>query len=365
MNSNHCYRPEVVGFLCFHGFQGGETELCDPGSDHHQQGDRKDTRCWDICLCLFTMPGVRLLLGAGVRKLLLLNARCQVLNSPVRIFPATSPVLPGSCQLRQQKDLCLRSSRSFSSSAAAAESSEDAVLRLVLLLIPIATFSLGTWQVQRRKWKLKLIEELEARVTAKPIPLPTDPAELRTLEYCPVKVRGYFDHSKELYILPRSLVNPEREAQEAGSLSSSAQSGAHVITPFYCIDLGITILVNRGFISRKRMNPDTRTKGQVSDEVELVGIVRLTETRKPFVPENDPQRNRWHFRDLDAMAQVTGAEPILIDADLKSTVPGGPIGGQTRVTLRNEHMQYIVTWYGLCAATTYMWCKKFIRRVAV
>ncbi|MEE6505320.1 hypothetical protein FKM82_005496 [Ascaphus truei] len=345
MNSNHCYRPEVVGFLCFHGFQGGETELCDPGSDHHQQGDRKDTRCWDICLCLFTMPGV--------------------LNSPVRIFPATSPVLPGSCQLRQQKDLCLRSSRSFSSSAAAAESSEDAVLRLVLLLIPIATFSLGTWQVQRRKWKLKLIEELEARVTAKPIPLPTDPAELRTLEYCPVKVRGYFDHSKELYILPRSLVNPEREAQEAGSLSSSAQSGAHVITPFYCIDLGITILVNRGFISRKRMNPDTRTKGQVSDEVELVGIVRLTETRKPFVPENDPQRNRWHFRDLDAMAQVTGAEPILIDADLKSTVPGGPIGGQTRVTLRNEHMQYIVTWYGLCAATTYMWCKKFIRRVAV
>lgn len=27
-----------------------------------------------------------------------------------------------------------------------------------------------------------------------------------------------------------------------------------------------------------------------------------------------------------------------------STVPGGPIGGQTRVTLRNEHMQYIVTW---------------------
>lgn len=26
------------------------------------------------------------------------------------------------------------------------------------------------------------------------------------------------------------------------------------------------------------------------------------------------------------------------------TIPGGPIGGQTRVTLRNEHMQYIVTW---------------------
>jgi len=28
-----------------------------------------------------------------------------------------------------------------------------------------------------------------------------------------------------------------------------------------------------------------------------------------------------------------------------STVPGGPIGGQTRVYLRNEHLQYIITWY--------------------
>lgn len=72
-----------------------------------------------------------------------------------------------------------------------------------------------------------------------------------------------------------------------------------------------------------------------------------------------------------------------------STVPGGPIGGQTRVSLRNEHMQYIITWwvgalflclvpmcyhpvssssstrYGLCAATSYMWFVKFIRKVNV
>lgn len=43
------------------------------------------------------------------------------------------------------------------------------------------------------------------------------------------------------------------------------------------------------------------------------------------------------------MAKITGADPIFIDADFHSTAPGGPIGGQTRVTLRNEHMQYIPT----------------------
>ena len=30
---------------------------------------------------------------------------------------------------------------------------------------------------------------------------------------------------------------------------------------------------------------------------------------------------------------------------LASTIPGGPKGGQTRVYLRNEHLQYIITWY--------------------
>lgn len=54
---------------------------------------------------------------------------------------------------------------------------------------------------------------------------------------------------------------------------------------------------------------------QVEDEVEVVGVVRLAEIRKPFVPDNDVARNRWHYRDLEAMSGVTGAAPIFIDAD--------------------------------------------------
>ncbi|XP_030063585.1 surfeit locus protein 1 [Microcaecilia unicolor] len=271
---------------------------------------------------------------------------------------------PGSCLLiHPKKELPCIGCRLNSSSAAAVESEQDAVLKWFLLLIPLTTFGLGTWQVQRRKWKLKLIAELEAKVTADPVPLTSDPMELTALEYQPVNVRGYFDHSKELYIVPRTLVDPEREARDAGRLSSSPESGANVITPFHCTDLGITILVNRGFVPRKKMNPESRMKGQNTGELELTGIVRLSETRKPFVPENDLTRNRWHYRDLEAMARVTGAEPIFLDADFKSTIPGGPIGGQTRVTLRNEHTQYIITWFGLCAATSYLWYRKFIQKM--
>ncbi|KAM6182562.1 surfeit locus protein 1 [Erethizon dorsatum] len=250
-------------------------------------------------------------------------------------------------------------SRCGSSAAEApATKADDSFLQWLLLLIPVTAFGLGTWQVQRRKWKLKLIAELESRVMAEPVPLPADPMELKNLEYRPVKVRGHFDHSKELYMMPRTMVD---RAREAGRISST-ESGAFVVTPFHCTDLGVTILVNRGFVPRKKVNPETRQKGQVEGEVDLTGVVRLTETRKPFVPENNLERNHWHYRDLEAMARTTGADPIFIDADFKSTVPGGPIGGQTRVTLRNEHMQYIVTWYGLCAATSYLWFKKFLHR---
>lgn len=252
-----------------------------------------------------------------------------------------------------------------SSTAAGAEKGEDSFLKWFLLLIPATTFGLGTWQVKRRQWKMQLINELTRLTTAEPIPLPLDPHELNNLEYRRVMVRGQYDHSQELYILPRSPVDPDKEAREAGRLSSSGETGANVITPFRCTDLGITILVNRGYVPRQKIRPETRMKGQVEGEMEVVGVVRLTETRKPFVPNNDVERNRWHYRDLEAMASVTGAEPIFIDADFGSTIPGGPIGGQTRVTLRNEHMQYIVTWYGLCAATSYMWFAKFIKKIKV
>lgn len=67
------------------------------------------------------------------------------------------------------------------------------------------------------------------------------------------------------------------------------------------------------------------------------------------------------FRDLEKMAARAGALPISLDATQDFDVPGGPIGGQTRITLRNEHMSYILTWFTLGGATSYMWYTKFIR----
>ena len=41
-------------------------------------------------------------------------------------------------------------------------------------IMPVTAFCLGTWQVQRRKWKLALIEELQTKTIAPPVPLPDE-----------------------------------------------------------------------------------------------------------------------------------------------------------------------------------------------
>jgi surfeit locus 1 family protein len=144
-------------------------------------------------------------------------------------------------------------------------------------------------------------------------------------------------------------------------MSGRSASGAHIITPFTLADKDLTILVNRGWVPRDRVNPRTRLQGQIEGDVDLTGVVRLTEKRQPMGASNNPARGIWFYRDLEAMSEALGTAPIFLDADKGSTVPGGPLGGQTRVSLRNEHFSYIVTWYSLAVITSFMWYKRYMR----
>ncbi|CAG0884084.1 unnamed protein product [Darwinula stevensoni] len=225
-----------------------------------------------------------------------------------------------------------------------------------LLSVPILTFCLGTWQVKRRAWKLRLIEELGRKTHLQPIELPleyilalnvnSDPMMMRDMEYRPVRVQGHFLHDQEMYIQPKSLIK-KGAVSSGGGIVSSPQTigGALVITPFRLSDGQGTILVNRGWVPRKLISPGSRQKGQVEGEVEITGIFRITDPRPPFAPHDNPDSKFFHRRDVEQMAALRGTLPIWVDADDRSTVEGGPIGGQTLVSIRNEHFSYIITWY--------------------
>lgn len=243
------------------------------------------------------------------------------------------------------------------------ESKKISPLGYFLILIPITTFGLGCWQVKRKIWKENLIKELKEKSLTAAVDLPENLEDLNQLEYRAVKVRGEFQHEKEMYLGPRSFIRPDGAEMGGGLFSTRDSSNGYlVITPFKLAGRDESILVNRGWVSRKFVKPETRKEGQVSGEVELTGVVRLGEMRPQFTP--DHKGGVFLYRDLPRMCAETGAQPYLIDADYSSTVQNGPIGGQTRVTLRNEHLSYIVTWFSLSGATAWLWYRQIIKRKA-
>ena len=75
-------------------------------------------------------------------------------------------------------------------------------------------------------------------------------ADIEELEYRKVTVTGVYDHSKELFIGPRSLLSADGSEAESRGLGSNPEGiGWHVITPFKITEgsrQGDTILVNQG-----------------------------------------------------------------------------------------------------------------------
>jgi surfeit locus 1 family protein len=231
---------------------------------------------------------------------------------------------------------------------------QSKLVSVAFLAIPIITFGLGMWQVKRREWKLDLIRYMESRTEAEPIELPTDTRELEKLienhEYKPFKARGYFLHSKEVLLSPRHDIT-----------GKSTMPGALVITPFVVSNNpNLVILVNRGYVPYTHYQPTSRQEGQINGEIEIVGLLRADEVTNTFTPTNIPP-NEWHHRDVNQLARSLGTSPIFLDAVESTTVKGGPIGGQTAINLRNDHMTYLLTWFTLSAFTSMLWWRRFAK----
>lgn len=209
-----------------------------------------------------------------------------------------------------------------------------AVLALAILL------GLGVWQLQRLEWKQGLISQIEERAGQTPVTLEQAHAlsdELGDVGYLPVRVHGRFAHDKERYLY---------------SISLDGEPGWHVVTPLQTDDDRI-VLIDRGFVPERFRDPKTRQEGQFSGPVDVTGLIRNSEIPGLFVPENDTDANQWFSRNLEQMKASMFPQrdvfvmPFFLEA-VDSDIPGGwPKGGQTRLELPNNHLQYAVTWFGL------------------
>ena len=225
----------------------------------------------------------------------------------------------------------------------------------VAVLFFVLFVALGTWQVERRAWKLDLIARVEQRVHAPPAAAP-GPAQwpnvtAATDEYRHVTVSGIFLD----------------DAQTLVQAVTDLGAGYWVLTPLRLAD-GSVVLVNRGFVAaddRERVQPGAVGAPAVTTTLpgatKVTGLLRMTEPRGGFLRHNDPGANRWYSRDVQAIAAshgLTRVAPFFIDAEgtskgavpptLATNGPGVvPVAGLTVVAFHNSHLVYAITWYTL------------------
>jgi surfeit locus 1 family protein len=232
-----------------------------------------------------------------------------------------------------------------------------ACMALAGLLLFCLFAGLGTWQVQRRAWKLDLIARVDRRVHAAPVAAP-GPADWPQVgaesdEYRRVTLQGRWIAGKDTLV---------KAVTELGG-------GFWVLTPLRRAD-GSIVLVNRGFV------PEDRRTAALPPPAggTVTGLLRMTEPGGGFLHKNDPAAGRWYSRDVAAIAAARGlpaarVAPYFVDAGAASPAapgtpaapgisgipgtpgtpgtPGAPVGGLTVIHFYNNHLVYAITWYAL------------------
>ena len=210
-------------------------------------------------------------------------------------------------------------------------------LALAAALACAVFVALGVWQVERRAWKLGLMERVATRVHAPAVAAP-GPAEWPQVaavshEYRHVRIAGTFLHDRETRV---------QAVTELGA-------GYWVLTPLQSAD-GHAVLVNRGFVPPELRERESRRASESAGPVEVTGLLRLTEPGGGFLRRNDAGTDRWHSRDVAAIAAargLSGVAPYFIDADRQDAGGAGPVGGLTVIAFRNHHAGYAFTWFTL------------------
>jgi len=221
----------------------------------------------------------------------------------------------------------------------------------VFTLILIGVFvGLGVWQLQRRIEKHALIATLDARLAAAPEALPP-PSAWPTLSSAKDEFRRV-TFSATYAKLPDVMVY----SSGSGVRADISGPGTWAFLPAKLAG-GETVVINTGFVQNTMQDRgfEDRIAGRLvtGAPVTLSGYIRFPERPGTLTPKEDLPKRLWFARDHRAMAAALGwGEVAPFYVDLESPVPdsGTPKPGPLQVHLRDDHMQYAITWFSLAFA---------------
>lgn len=186
--------------------------------------------------------------------------------------------------------------------------------------------ALGQWQVQRLAWKTGILNQIETRIAAAPVPVPLSVDEARD-KYLPVRASGT--------ILPQEI---------AVLVSMKTRGPGYRIVSAFETD-SRRLLLDRGFVPL-----DHKKRARPAVQATVIGNLHWPDDKTSSTPEPDLKAQIWFARDIPAMARALNTEPVLIIA--RQTDENPPIALPIPVDtthIPNDHLGYAVTWFSLAA----------------
>jgi len=225
---------------------------------------------------------------------------------------------------------------------------------LFTLTMLAVLLGLGSWQLQRRVEKHALIAALNERLAAAPVALPQASA-WSTLT--PAK-----DEFRRVRFTATYAKLPDAMVYSSGSAVRDDVSGpgTWAFLPAR-LGEGETVAINAGFVQntmQDRAQQDRAVGRLVTGQpVTLSGYLRFPERAGALTPADNRDKRLWFVRDHLAMARALGwgeggkqVAPFYLDLEAPVPESGIPKPGPLHVRLKDDHMQYAITWFTLAAA---------------
>ena len=198
------------------------------------------------------------------------------------------------------------------------------VIALLILL------SLSLWQVKRLVWKTNLIEQRVSNFEGEPKNL-YDIRKPNENEFKKVFIEGKLLNNFEFFM---------------PALSKNGNNGFHIIVPME-VEKKKFILFDTGWVPLAKKEKNKRLNNLIKEKKIFTAVIRLPGRKGYFQPDNDNIKNFWFFVEPKLMEETISMKlenRFYLEA-VDNGPNGYPLGNQTRIYLRNNHLQYAITWF--------------------
>lgn len=228
---------------------------------------------------------------------------------------------------------------------------------LITLAGLFTLLGLGFWQIERLDWKQGIIAKIAEQSASAPVSAPSYRASWDIgMEYRRVTATGAFRHDLEVPIY---------------ALGRDGAPGYHIFTPLNMSEGRGAVLVNRGWVPEELKLASGRVAGLSEGNIRVDGVLRTPKRPNNFTPDNNAVADQWYWPDLTAMAEARGLENLAgyvieasADANAQKMGLAPPYGGATRLQIKNDHLGYALTWFGLAFVLLVIFAIYHIRRPA-